>query len=83
MRSVYLLWLSFTTGNDDVQSVDFVDLEFVILDSLVKGGLVDDAVVAVKKMLLEFVGEDTFNWVAFVALGDFANDFSNLIKNYV
>jgi hypothetical protein len=75
---MYFLGLAFTGGDDDIEAVYFVDLQFVLVDLLIEGGFVDDDVVSVNKVLLDFVGEDTFDWVAGEALGNLSGQGSDL-----
>lgn len=55
-----------------------MDLEFVLIDFLVESGLIDDTVVTINKMLLDFVRKNTFNRVTFIAFSNFSNNISDL-----
>lgn len=66
----HLLGFAFTSGNEDIEGVDFIELELVFINLLVESGLVDDGVVTVDQVLLEFVGKDTFKGVALVGFRD-------------
>ena len=58
--SVQLLGLALTARYEDVKSEHIVDCEFLSIDSLLEGLLVDDDLVAVDQVLLELVGKNTF-----------------------
>lgn len=73
----YIFRLSLSSGNDNIQCVDLVDLEFVIIDLLIEGFLVDDAVVSVDQMLFQFVGKHTFEGIHFVGFSDLLDSLGN------
>jgi len=77
----YFLGLAVTGGDKDIETEDFVDVEFVFFNFLVEGGLVDDAGVTIEQVLLQFVGQNTFQRLAFVGFSNLTNNVSNLWKN--
>lgn len=75
---MYLLGLSITCRNDDVKGEDIVDLEFGIFDVLLECLLVEDDFVAIDEVLLEIVGEYSFEWLHSVSVSDFLGCISDL-----
>lgn len=73
------LWLSTTSGDDDIDSVDLVHLEFDFTDSVFCGFLVEDDVVSIQHMSHDLVAQNTFNWVDSVGLADLLSVGSDLM----
>lgn len=74
-----LLWLASTTGNDHIQTVDLVDLELDFRDSVLRGLLVEDDVVAIEEVSHDLVTQDTLNWVDTVAFADLLSVSSDVM----
>lgn len=73
------LWLSFSGGDDDIDSENLVDLEFGWVNLLIESFLVKDDVVSIDQVLLDLMGEDSFNGVNFIGISDFLESFSDLL----
>mmetsp|Transcript_32561 Transcript_32561/g.59086 ORF Transcript_32561/g.59086 Transcript_32561/m.59086 type:complete len:252 (-) Transcript_32561:56-811(-) len=70
--------LTLTAANDNIDGVNFVLLELSILDLLVGGGAVEDALAAINDELLHLVGHDTLNKLASIGLNDLLEDRGNI-----
>jgi len=78
---IALFGLAFTSRHDDIKSINFIDLEFMIVDLLIEGFLVDNSLVAVNQMFLQLVRQNTLQGGDFVGFGDFLNGFGGCIIN--
>jgi len=59
-----LFGFSFSGTDDNVKGVDFVDVELVLLNFLVIGFFVDNDVVAINKVFLKLMAQNSLNWIA-------------------
>lgn len=76
---LYLFGFAFSTAHEHIQSENIVHLEFLVLDFLLEGLLVEDNLVAVNQVLLEIVGKDTFQRLNFIGVAHFLDGLSNLV----
>ena len=56
-----------------------MDGEFLSIDSLLESFLVDDDLVSINEVLLELVGQDSFERGNLIGVTDLLDDFGNLI----
>ena len=75
----YLFGFSFSTADVDFQSENVIDLEFLIVDFLIKSFSVDDNFVSINKMFLEIVRKNSFQWTDFVTFTNSSDGVSDLV----
>lgn len=75
----YLFGLAVSTADEDVQSKDIIDLELLVIDFLLEGLTVDDDLVSVDQVLLEVVGQDSFQRGHLVRIADFLDGVGDLV----
>lgn len=75
----YLFGFSFSTADVDFQSENVIDLEFLIIDFLIKSFSVDDNFVSINKMFLEIVRKNSFQWTDFVTFTNSSDGVSYLV----
>lgn len=56
-----------------------MDGKLLVINSLLEGFFVEDYLVSVDQMLLEFVGKDTLEWVNLIGIANFLNDLSHFV----
>jgi hypothetical protein len=79
-----MFWLfrfSFTTWNNDIQSIHFIDLEFMFNDLLFKCMFIDDTVVSIDQMFFDFMRNNTFYNIYPIWFNNFSNGLCDLIVN--
>jgi len=74
-----LSWFTLASSDDDIKSINFIYVEFVVLNLLIKGFLIDDDIISINQMFLEFMTEYSLNWVTFVSFSDSLGNRSDLI----
>ena len=77
--SVHLLGLALSTRDEHVQGEHVVDSELLRLDSLLEGLFVEDDLVAVDEVLLELMGEHTFEGVHIVGSGNLLDHLGHVV----
>lgn len=77
--SLTLGGLTLTSGHDDINGVNLVDLKGGILDLLVNIGALDDGLVTIDDVALELVAQNTLERLALENLGNLADDLGTLL----
>ena len=76
---IALLGLSLSAADQHVKGEHVVDGEFLSIDSLLESFFIDDDLVSIYEVLLELVGQDSFERGNLIGVTDLLDDFGNLI----